>query len=251
MHVFQSKKGIKRKADTTTPASVLPTAPYDPPYEPVGKGDVAGRIAAGRRESTRQIKKPKKDLPEDQAQHSTKPKKGRLTEALKFCNGILKELFAKKHAVRKRKNIQFVKSLSFGIVLFLVKFVLVLLFRFHFDCADIPCFMSRTCRALQPKKTFPIFQSYAHPFYTPVKVNELKLHDYYDIIKKPMDLGTIKVHLPTSLYLFQGYAWPFYKPVDANMLGLHDYHEIIKKSMDLGTVKVLVFLIYIAGLRVI
>ena len=77
-------------------------APYDPPYEPSGvkSGDVAAaRIAAGRRESTRQIKKPKKDLPEDQAQHSTKPKKGRLTEALKYCNGILKELFAKKHAV--------------------------------------------------------------------------------------------------------------------------------------------------------
>ena len=77
-------------------------APYDPPYEPSGvkSGDAAAaRIAAGRRESTRQIKKPKKDLPEDQAQHSTKPKKGRLTEALKYCNGILKELFAKKHAV--------------------------------------------------------------------------------------------------------------------------------------------------------
>lgn len=34
-----------------------------------------------------------------------------------------------------------------------------------------------------------------------------------------------------------GYAWPFYKPVDAELLALHDYHDIIKKPMDLGTVK--------------
>lgn len=89
-------------------------------------------------------------------------------------------------------------------------------------------------------QTFQIFQSYAYPFYAPVKANELKLHDYYDIIKKPMDLGTIKVLLLPSYFTFlQGYAWPFYKPVDASMLGLHDYHEIIKKPMDLGTVKVL------------
>ncbi len=37
------------------------------------------------------------DLPEYAPQHSSKPK-GRLTEALKACNEILKELFSKKHA---------------------------------------------------------------------------------------------------------------------------------------------------------
>ncbi len=40
---------------------------------------------------------------------------------------------------------------------------------------------------------FKIFQAYAFPFYNPVKAKELDLHDYYDIIKKPMDLGTVKV----------------------------------------------------------
>ncbi len=36
-------------------------------------------------------------MPEYAPQHSSKPK-GRLTEALKACNEILKELFSKKHA---------------------------------------------------------------------------------------------------------------------------------------------------------
>jgi len=50
-----------------------------------------------RRESGRPIKKPSKDLP-DTAQHVSKPKKGKLSEQMKYCSGILKELSAKKHA---------------------------------------------------------------------------------------------------------------------------------------------------------
>ena len=38
-----------------------------------------------------------------------------------------------------------------------------------------------------------IFQAYALPFYKPVDAEALDLHDYHDIIKKPMDLGTVKV----------------------------------------------------------
>lgn len=34
---------------------------------------------------------------------------------------------------------------------------------------------------------------YAWPFYKPVDVDALGLHDYHDIIKHPMDLSTIKV----------------------------------------------------------
>jgi CCR4-NOT transcriptional regulation complex NOT5 subunit len=72
------KKGVKRKADTTTPTAVVPSAPYDPPYEPASSGKTAKSIAAARRESSRPIKRPKKDLPEDQAQHSTKSKKRKI-----------------------------------------------------------------------------------------------------------------------------------------------------------------------------
>lgn len=34
---------------------------------------------------------------------------------------------------------------------------------------------------------------YAWPFYTPVDAVALGLHDYHNIIKQPMDLGTIRV----------------------------------------------------------
>lgn len=36
----------------------------------------------------------------------------------------------------------------------------------------------------------------AWPFYDPVDVEGLKLHDYYKIIRQPMDLNTVKVKLP-------------------------------------------------------
>ena len=86
---------MKRKAEPL-PLPVDATAPLDPTYEPQGL-KAAG--LANRRESARQIKRPKKDLPDDQAQHSTKNKKGPLTEQLKYCNAIIKELFNKKHGV--------------------------------------------------------------------------------------------------------------------------------------------------------
>lgn len=119
------KKGVKRKADTTTPISS-----FDQGYSQLGP-DTKSKMST-RRESGRPIKKPSKDLP-DTAQHVTKPKKGKLSEQMKYCSQILKELFAKKHA------------------------------------------------------------GYAWPFYKPVDAAMLGLTDYHDIIKHPMDLGSIKV----------------------------------------------------------
>ncbi|XP_017695576.1 PREDICTED: bromodomain-containing protein 2, partial [Lepidothrix coronata] len=97
------KKGVKRKADTTTPtttaiiatstggeSSPSPSASGAPPDLPK-----PAKIPA-RRESGRPIKPPRKDLPDSQ-QHQTS-KKGKLSEQLKYCNGILKELLSKKHA---------------------------------------------------------------------------------------------------------------------------------------------------------
>ena len=89
---------MKRKADTTTPTQIIvpPSAPYDPPYEPSGSNPNSG---PSRRESVRQIKRPKKDIPDDQAQHSVKASRRKMSEQLKYCANVLKELFAKKHAV--------------------------------------------------------------------------------------------------------------------------------------------------------
>ncbi|XP_067320973.1 bromodomain-containing protein 2 isoform X2 [Anolis sagrei] len=116
------KKGVKRKADTTTPTPTAiiatsgggggisggggggvgvgigvgessPLGAGAP--SPLAEGGKAAKIPA-RRESGRPIKPPRKDLPDSQ-QHQTS-KRGKLSEQLKYCNGILKELVSKKHA---------------------------------------------------------------------------------------------------------------------------------------------------------
>ncbi|TRZ06040.1 hypothetical protein HGM15179_021067, partial [Zosterops borbonicus] len=102
-HVKFGKKGVKRKADTTTPtttaiiatnaAAAAASAGQSSPSS--AENPKCAKIPA-RRESGRPIKPPKKDLPDSQ-QHQTS-KKGKLSEQLKYCNGILKELLSKKHA---------------------------------------------------------------------------------------------------------------------------------------------------------
>ncbi|XP_056643445.1 homeotic protein female sterile-like isoform X2 [Diorhabda sublineata] len=126
------KKGVKRKADTTTPATA-----YD--YPPTLESKSA-KIST-RRESGRQIKKPTRPeldghVPQP-ASHKTKEK---LPESLKACYEILLELFSKKHS------------------------------------------------------------SYAWPFYQPVDAELLGLHDYHDIIKKPMDFSTVKSKMENREY---------------------------------------------------
>ncbi|XP_044540057.1 bromodomain-containing protein 4-like, partial [Gracilinanus agilis] len=129
----KTKKGVKRKADTTTPTTIdpiheSPSLPTEPKSTKLGP----------RRESSRPVKPPKKDVPDSQ-QHAVE-KSNKVSEQLKYCTGIIKEMFAKKHA------------------------------------------------------------AYAWPFYKPVDVEALGLHDYCDIIKHPMDLSTIKSKLETREY---------------------------------------------------
>ncbi|CAG5119777.1 unnamed protein product [Candidula unifasciata] len=143
------KKSLKRKADTTTPGTYIgstnvPPALYDSQYEPM---KISGKGQPNRRESVRQIKKPRRDLLDEQgnvsdasAQHSSKGKKGKLTEQMRYCSSIVKELMTKKH------------------------------------------------------------QAYAWPFLKPVDAEGLGLHDYYDIIKKPMDLATVKKKMEDREY---------------------------------------------------
>ena len=51
-----------------------------------------------RRESTGyQPKRPNKELPEDQPQHGTTKYKGKLSDSMKFCNEVLRDMFHKKH----------------------------------------------------------------------------------------------------------------------------------------------------------
>lgn len=96
------KKGVKRKADTTTPGTVItPPVECRPPATTFDL-DVSLSTPAtvtSRRESSRPVKKPKKDLDDDQVQHCSKVKKEPLTEQLKFCGAVLRELMSKKHTV--------------------------------------------------------------------------------------------------------------------------------------------------------
>merc|ERR1719189_2030446 len=116
---IKKKQGVKRKADTTT-------------------GDSSGEIG-DEKKPARQIKKPVKDMPDTLPQHSSKPK-NRMSEAMKACNEIIKEMFSKKHS------------------------------------------------------------AYAWPFYKPVDTEQLDLHDYKQVIKKPMDLGTVRTKMEGREY---------------------------------------------------
>ncbi|KAL7032532.1 hypothetical protein ACKWTF_007341 [Chironomus riparius] len=120
------KKGVKRKADTTTPTSSFNDSGY-----PSADTKVSTR---GRQDALPHTSNAYPISPANvhNSQQSTPKNKEKLSEALKSCNEILKELFSKKHS------------------------------------------------------------GYAWPFYKPVDAKMLGLHDYHDIIKKPMDLGTVK-----------------------------------------------------------
>lgn len=53
------------------------------------------------------------------------------------------------------------------------------------------------------------FKAYAWPFFKPVDASSLGLHDYHDIIKQPMDMGTIKVSNQSFLIRMQYISYSF------------------------------------------
>ncbi|RXN07864.1 bromodomain testis-specific -like isoform X2 [Labeo rohita] len=87
------KNGVKRKADTTTPSASSITSCESSPC--VTEPKVLKLFS--RRGSGRPIKPPCKDLPESPPQHQV-GRRTKLSERLKYCNAILKEMFAKKHS---------------------------------------------------------------------------------------------------------------------------------------------------------
>ncbi|KAI1886516.1 hypothetical protein AGOR_G00196560 [Albula goreensis] len=137
----KQRKSQKRKADTTTPTANDQLSESSPAASESKSGKTLPR-----RDSIRPAKQPKKEAPDSQhhlggvgvgAGGGRSPKQ---QEQLRHCAGIVRDMFAKKHA------------------------------------------------------------AYAWPFYKPVDVKALGLHDYHDIIKHPMDLGTIKMKLESRQY---------------------------------------------------
>ncbi|XP_027008457.1 bromodomain-containing protein 3a isoform X2 [Tachysurus fulvidraco] len=93
---FGKKKGVKRKADTTTPTTSAITASSSESPDPLSESKQA-KVSLRRESTGRPIKPPKKDLDDGEA-GQLGGKRGRLNEHLKHCDTILKEMLSKKHA---------------------------------------------------------------------------------------------------------------------------------------------------------
>ncbi|XP_067894142.1 bromodomain-containing protein 3-like [Heterodontus francisci] len=91
--VTKVKKGVKRKADTTTPTTSIFTTSSE--SSPILTEQKPTKICSWR-ENSQSNKPPTKDLPDSQ-QHPAR-KKEKLMEHLQYCNNILKEMFSRKHA---------------------------------------------------------------------------------------------------------------------------------------------------------
>lgn len=94
--LLSQKKGVKRKADTTTPTTSAITASRSESPPPLSEPKQA-KVVARRESGGRPIKPPKKDLEDGEVpQHAGK--KGKLSEHLRHCDSILREMLSKKHA---------------------------------------------------------------------------------------------------------------------------------------------------------
>ncbi|XP_073752919.1 bromodomain testis-specific protein [Callorhinus ursinus] len=166
--VAQVTRGVKRKADTTTPTTSVVKA----------SGESSPTLAEKKSVKMPPIKENvlKTVLPDSQQQCKV-VKNVKVTEQLRHCSEILKEMLAKKHL------------------------------------------------------------SYAWPFYNPVDVNALGLHNYYDIVKNPMDLGTIKGKMDNQEYKD---AYEFAADVRLMFMNCYKYnppdHEIVTMARMLQDV---------------
>ncbi|XP_021573362.1 bromodomain testis-specific protein [Carlito syrichta] len=166
--VTQVTKGVKRKADTTTPTASVVKASSESSVALTEKKP--GRMPPIGENMLKNV------LPDSQQQCKViKSVTG--TEQLRHCSEILKELLSKKHL------------------------------------------------------------SYAWPFYNPVDVNALGLHNYYDVVKNPMDLGTIKGKMDNQEYKD---AYQFAADVRLMFINCYKYnppdHEVVTMARMLQDV---------------
>ncbi|XP_040144918.2 bromodomain testis-specific protein isoform X1 [Ictidomys tridecemlineatus] len=166
--VVQVTRGVKRKADTTTPTTSVVKASNE--SSPTLNEKKLMRMPPINENVL------KNDLPDSQQQYKA-VRSVTVTEQLKHCSEILKELLAKKHL------------------------------------------------------------SYAWPFYNPVDANALGLHNYYDIVKNPMDLGTIKRKMDNQEYKD---AYEFAADVRLMFMNCYKYnppdHEVVAMARMLQDV---------------
>ncbi|XP_068820524.1 bromodomain testis-specific protein [Capricornis sumatraensis] len=166
--VTQVTKGVKRKADTTTPTTSVVKAGGE--SSPTLTEKKSGKMPPIKENTLKNV------LPDSQQQYKV-VKNAKVTEQLRHCSEILKEMLGKKHL------------------------------------------------------------SYAWPFYNPVDVNALGLHNYYDIVKTPMDLGTIKAKMDNQEYKD---AYEFAADVRLMFMNCYKYnppdHEVVTMARMLQDV---------------
>uniref|UniRef100_A0A8C6EC07 Bromodomain testis-specific protein n=1 Tax=Moschus moschiferus TaxID=68415 RepID=A0A8C6EC07_MOSMO len=166
--VTQVTKGVKRKADTTTPTTSVVKASGE--SSPTLTEKKSGKMPPIKENMLKNV------LPDSQQQNKV-VKNAKVTEQLRHCSEILKEMLGKKHL------------------------------------------------------------SYAWPFYNPVDVNALGLHNYYDIVKTPMDLGTIKAKMDNQEYKD---AYEFAADVRLMFMNCYKYnppdHEVVTMARMLQDV---------------
>ncbi|XP_053326284.1 bromodomain testis-specific protein [Spea bombifrons] len=110
--VTKMKKGIRRKADTTTPSvSLIPTScESSPTFSEPKPTDLTPRVV-----QTRGTDACVRDLPDSQQQIHIFERKP-LSEQLKHCNNILNEMMSKKHAAYSWPFYKPIDSASIGLL---------------------------------------------------------------------------------------------------------------------------------------
>lgn len=91
---FKTKKGVKRKADTTTPGSVIRTPGYNPSFDTPANSQQLPKTTAAIENA---VRKPRKELA-NESRPLIKPASSR---PLEYCREILQELLGPEHLVRK------------------------------------------------------------------------------------------------------------------------------------------------------
>ncbi|NXK22303.1 BRDT protein, partial [Arenaria interpres] len=110
--ITKVKKGVKRKADTTTPTTSIITASSESSATVNEKKAI--KACRGENECMIPNKFQKRHLPDSQ-QSPESLKKIQLSEQLKHCNEILKEMFSKKHAAYAWPFLKPVEVASFSL----------------------------------------------------------------------------------------------------------------------------------------
>ena len=114
--------------------------------------------------------RPNKELPEDQPQHGTTKFKGKLSDSMKFCNEVLRDLFHKRHQAYAWPFYKPVDALALGkCISWLINGGILIKSNLNFKTKKLPI-IYYSCLILG-------------------------LHDYHKVITHPMDLGTVKAKM--------------------------------------------------------